>query len=105
MKSNSTVVCGAGGFIGGHLVASLRRVGARNIRAVDQKPFDLVEEIAGVKLKRRYNLQAPKGVNCRNSDNAKIREVLHWEPSISLRDGLEKTYRWIYDEMASVVHQ
>src|SRR5712692_2795339 len=66
---------------------------------------DLVEEIAGVKLKRRYNLQAPKGVNGRNSDNAKIREILHWKPSISLRDGLEKTYRWIYDEMASVVHQ
>jgi GDP-D-mannose 3',5'-epimerase len=64
---------------------------------------DLVEEIAGVKLKRRYNLQAPKGVNSRNSDNTKIRETLHWEPSLSLRDGLEKTYRWIYDEMASVV--
>jgi GDP-D-mannose 3', 5'-epimerase len=65
---------------------------------------DLVEEIAGVKLKRRYNLQAPTGVNGRNSDNTKIRETWHWEPSISLRDGLERTYRWIYDELASVVH-
>ena len=62
---------------------------------------DLVEEIAGVKLKRRYDLQAPKGVNGRNSDNTKIWKILNWEPSISLRDGLEKTYRWIYDQMAA----
>ena len=62
---------------------------------------DLVEEIAGVKLKRNYNLQAPKGVNGRNSDNTKIRALLNWEPSISLRDGLEKTYRWIYDQMSA----
>jgi GDP-D-mannose 3',5'-epimerase len=62
---------------------------------------DLVEEIAGVKLKRNYNLQAPKGVNGRNSDNAKIREIMNWEPSISLRDGLEKTYGWIYDQMTA----
>jgi GDP-D-mannose 3',5'-epimerase len=61
---------------------------------------DLVEEIASVKLKRNYNLAAPKGVNGRNSDNTKIRELMGWEPSISLREGLEKTYRWIYDQMA-----
>ena len=62
---------------------------------------DIVEEIAGVKLKRVYNLQAPKGVNGRNSDNTKIRQLMGWEPSISLRDGLEKTYRWIHDEMTA----
>jgi len=61
---------------------------------------DIVEEIAGVKLKRSYNLKAPKGVNGRNSDNTQTQAVLGWQPSISLRDGLEKTYRWIYDEMA-----
>jgi len=61
---------------------------------------DIVEEIAGVKLKRSYNLKAPKGVNGRNSDNTRTQAVLGWQPSISLRDGLEKTYRWIYDEMA-----
>ncbi len=60
---------------------------------------DIVEDIAGVKLRRNYNLGAPKGVNGRNSDNTMIRERLGWEPSISLRDGLEKTYRWIYDEI------
>lgn len=59
---------------------------------------DLAEEIAGVKLKRRYNLDAPKGVRGRNSDNTRILQLLGWEPSIKLRDGLEKTYRWIYDE-------
>lgn len=62
---------------------------------------DIVEEIAGVKLKRSYNLKAPKGVNGRNSDNTQTQSVLGWQPSISLRDGLEETYRWIYDEMAA----
>ena len=60
---------------------------------------DIVEEIAGVKLKRTYNLKAPKGVNGRNSDNTLIKQVLGWEPSIPLRAGMEKTYRWIYDQM------
>jgi len=59
---------------------------------------DMVEDIAGIKLKRSYNLSAPKGVNGRNSDNTKIQEYLGWEPSIRLRDGMEKTYAWIYDE-------
>jgi nucleoside-diphosphate-sugar epimerase len=60
---------------------------------------DIVEDIAGVKLKRNYQLDAPKGVNGRNSDNTKIVEYLGWEPSIRLRDGLEKTYYWIESEM------
>jgi nucleoside-diphosphate-sugar epimerase len=61
----------------------------------------LVEEIAGVKLKRRYKLDAPKGVDGRNSDNTLIKSLLGWEPTISLREGLEETYRWIYDEIAN----
>ena len=60
---------------------------------------DIVEEIAGLKLKRSYNLQAPKGVNGRNSDNTRIKQYLGWEPTTRLRDGLEKTYGWIYDQM------
>ncbi len=60
---------------------------------------DIVEGIAGVKLKRRYNLNAPKGVNGRNSDNTKIVEKLGWEPSIRLQDGMEKTYEWIESQM------
>jgi nucleoside-diphosphate-sugar epimerase len=59
---------------------------------------DLIEEIAGLKLKRNYDLTAPKGVNGRNSDNTLIRKYLNWEPNTSLRTGLEKTYRWIYDQ-------
>jgi nucleoside-diphosphate-sugar epimerase len=62
---------------------------------------DIVEEIGGIKLKRRYNLDAPRGVNGRNSDNALIKEVFGWEPNTRLRDGLERTYEWIYDRMVT----
>jgi len=58
----------------------------------------LVEEIAGIKLERHYKLDAPRGVNGRNSDNTLIQERLGWEPSISLREGMEKTYAWIRRE-------
>lgn len=60
---------------------------------------DVAEELAGIRLKRNYNLKAPKGVNGRNSDNTKIKQYLGWEPSIRLRDGLAKTYAWIEEEM------
>ena len=60
---------------------------------------DIVEEIAGVRLERKYNLTAPKGVNGRNSDNTMILDRLGWEPTTKLRDGMEKTYRWIEGEI------
>jgi len=60
---------------------------------------DIVEDIAGIKLKRRYNLSAPKGVNGRNSDNTIIKQTLGWEPAMPLRTGMEKTYAWIYEQM------
>jgi nucleoside-diphosphate-sugar epimerase len=59
---------------------------------------DIVEDIAKIKLKRNYNLNAPKGVNGRNSDNTLIKKVFNWEPDTRLRDGMEKTYAWIYDQ-------
>jgi nucleoside-diphosphate-sugar epimerase len=59
---------------------------------------DIVEGIAGIKLARKYDLNAPKGVNGRNSDNTLIQRYLHWEPDTTLRAGLEKTYAWIYDQ-------
>lgn len=59
---------------------------------------DIVENIAGITLERRYQLDAPKGVNGRNSDNAKIQDYLGWEPSTRLRDGMAKTYAWILGE-------
>jgi len=60
---------------------------------------DIVEDIAGIKLKRSYDPSAPKGVNGRNSDNTFIKQRLAWEPGITLRAGLEKTYSWIYKEI------
>jgi nucleoside-diphosphate-sugar epimerase len=64
---------------------------------------DIVEEIAGIQLKRSYDLNAPKGVNGRNSDNTKIREYLSWEPSIRLKDGMALTYEWIESQILSGV--
>jgi len=64
---------------------------------------DIVEEIAGVKLERNYKLDAPKGVNGRNSDNTKILEYLGWEPSIRLKDGMAKTYEWIESQMLTPI--
>lgn len=62
---------------------------------------DIAEKIAGVKLMRRYKLDAPKGVRGRNSDNTLINKLMGWAPSVRLEDGLEKTYRWIHDQMVS----
>jgi GDP-D-mannose 3', 5'-epimerase len=64
---------------------------------------DIAEEIAGVKLKRNYKLDAPKGVNGRNSDNTLIQKYLGWEPSIRLRDGMAKTMAWIEEQMLAGV--
>jgi len=59
----------------------------------------IVEDIAGFKLERNYDLNAPKGVRGRNSDNTLIRKYLNWEPSIPLRTGMKKTYDWIKEQM------
>jgi GDP-D-mannose 3', 5'-epimerase len=75
-------------------------LGSNELVSINQL-VDIVEDIAKIKLKRSYNLKAPKGVNGRNSDNALIKKYLGWEPGIRLRDGLEKTYRWIHDQMAT----
>jgi GDP-D-mannose 3',5'-epimerase len=65
----------------------------------------LVEEIAGLKLRRRYNVDAPQGVRGRNSDNTLIQQCLGWQPQISLEDGLAKTYGWIRDQMTVVARR
>lgn len=59
---------------------------------------DIVEKIAGIKVKRNYNLSAPKGVNGRNSDNTMILDRLGWEPNTRLVDGMKKTYDWIHEQ-------
>jgi nucleoside-diphosphate-sugar epimerase len=73
-------------------------LGSSELVSINQL-VDIVEDIAGIKLKRRYNLGAPKGVNGRNSDNTLILEKLGWEPSIKLREGMARTYAWIESEM------
>jgi len=73
-------------------------LGSNQLVTINQL-VDIVEDIAQIKLKRSYNLSAPKGVNGRNSDNTLIQELLGWQPSIRLEAGMEKTYRWIYDQI------
>lgn len=75
-------------------------LGSNELVTVNQL-VDIVEKIAGIKLKRRYKLDAPKGVRGRNSDNTLIEKCLRWEPSTRLEKGLEHTYRWIHDQIAS----
>jgi nucleoside-diphosphate-sugar epimerase len=75
-------------------------LGSSELVSINQM-VDILEEIAGVKVKRNYKLDAPLGVRGRNSDNTMIHEIYGWEPSTRLADGLEKTYRWIYGQMTS----
>ncbi len=60
---------------------------------------DIIANIAGIKITKRYDLTKPQGVRGRNSDNTKLREILKWEPQVSLEYGLEKTYKWISDQL------
>ncbi len=75
-------------------------IGSDELVTINQL-VDIVEGIAGVQLERRYKLDAPQGVRGRNSDNTRIQKLLGWAPSISLEDGLEQTYRWVYDQVAA----
>jgi nucleoside-diphosphate-sugar epimerase len=59
---------------------------------------DMIQAIAGVEVRRRYNLDAPQGVRGRNSDNTLIKQVLGWEPEIDLHTGLKKTYVWVKEQ-------
>ena len=63
--------------------------------------INIIEEIAGYKVEKNYQLDKPKGVRGRSSDNEKIKKLLSWEPSISLKIGLGHTYKWIYDQISS----
>ena len=81
-------------------IAEPINIGSSELVTINQL-VDLAEEIGGIKLKRTYDLNAPKGVNGRNSDNTLILDRLQWEPSIRLRDGLERTYHWIEGEILS----
>jgi nucleoside-diphosphate-sugar epimerase len=75
-------------------------LGSAELVTIDQL-VDQVEEIAGVSLERVYRTDAPQGVRGRNSDNTRFRETYGWEPSISLAEGLERTYAWISEQVRS----
>ena len=78
-------------------------LGSSEVVTINQL-VDIAEEFAGIKLKRNYNLSAPRGVNGRNSDNTLIQKYLGWEPSTTLRDGLRHTYDWISSQMEVEVY-
>ena len=85
------------------LIATPINLGSHELISVDQL-VSLAEEIGGVKLERKYDLSAPRGVAGRNSDNTFIEQVLGWEPRTPFKQGLTKTYAWIeqqfYDRKA-----
>jgi GDP-D-mannose 3',5'-epimerase len=75
-------------------------LGSSELVSINQL-VSIVEDIAGITLERQHDLSAPQGVRGRNSDNTQMLETYGWEPSISLREGLERTYAWISDELTS----
>jgi GDP-D-mannose 3',5'-epimerase len=81
------------------LVATPINLGSSELVSINTLVSE-IEDIAGVKLARKYDLTAPRGVAGRNSDNAFIQQVFGWEPSTTLRSGLEKTYAWIKQQYA-----
>ena len=64
--------------------------------------IDITEEISGIKVKRNYLLDKPKGVRGRSSNNDKLKEVLNWNYSIKLKEGMKKTYDWIYNNLTKI---
>jgi nucleoside-diphosphate-sugar epimerase len=80
------------------LIATPTNLGSNELVTINQL-VSLAEKIGTVKLERKYDLTAPKGVAGRNSDNTFIKQVLNWEPNISLEEGLTKTYSWIERQM------
>ncbi len=74
-------------------------IGSDRLVSVDDL-VDIVSDIAGKKLNKKYQLDKPQGVRGRNSDNTFCKKVLGWEPKISLEDGLRDTYLWIRGQLA-----
>ena len=75
-------------------------LGSSELVTINQM-VSILEDIAGISVSRSHDLSAPQGVRGRNSDNEMFHEIYGWEPSISLRVGLEKTYSWIYDQLSA----
>lgn len=81
-------------------VAEPLNIGSDEMVSIDQL-VDIVEKIAGVRLRRVYDTSAPKGVRGRNSNNDRIRTLLGWAPDTRLETGMERTYAWIHDQIVS----
>ena len=75
-------------------------LGSAELVTINQM-IGILEDIAGITVTKNHDLSAPQGVRGRNSDNTMFRGIYGWEPSISLQDGLEKTYGWIYDQLSA----
>jgi GDP-D-mannose 3',5'-epimerase len=75
-------------------------LGSSELVTINQM-IGILEDIAGITVTKSHDLSAPQGVRGRNSDNTMFHSIYGWEPSISLRDGLEKTYSWIYDQLSA----
>lgn len=65
---------------------------------------DIIAEVAMIEITKKH-ISGPQGVRGRNSDNTRLRQVLGWEPEISLEDGLAKTYSWIEDQVRTKLSQ
>jgi GDP-D-mannose 3', 5'-epimerase len=76
------------------LIATPINLGTSELVSINQL-VDYIEEIGGITLERKYQLDAPVGVAGRNSDNTFIKQVLNWEPGTPLKEGLKPTYDWI----------
>ncbi len=81
------------------LIATPINLGSNELIEINDL-VSMAEEIGGIKLERKYDLNAPRGVAGRNSDNTFIQKILHWEPNIPFRQGLAKTYAWIEQQYA-----
>jgi nucleoside-diphosphate-sugar epimerase len=75
-------------------------LGSEELVSIDEL-VTIVEDLAGVQLKRSYQLDAPKGVRGRNSDNTRLRDAIGWSPSTPLRSGLERNYSWVHDQLTT----
>jgi nucleoside-diphosphate-sugar epimerase len=82
---------------GDRLIATPINLGRSELISISDL-VSLVESVAGVTLKRSHDLNAPRGVAGRNSDNTMIRSILGWEPGIPMKDGIPLTYRWIEEQ-------
>jgi len=76
------------------LIATPINLGTSELISINNL-VNMIEDIAGIKVERNYDLEAPRGVAGRNSDNTFIKQVLGWEPDTPLREGMKKTYAWI----------